>query len=167
MRNTILFIIFLIFSFIINIVFYYISDDYRLFLKELKTDDNLLEKVESNSTKIDYIEDNTLEIVKSSDKNEKIFENDLDENITLKKDVNLGKNYKEIIYLFDSYELKELELNTNLFDLTDEYPDNFIEFYSKNLTLYIFPTKSYNEIKDIFTVLEKELPLKVNEINNF
>lgn len=165
MRNTILFIIFLILSFVINIIFYYVSDDYRLFLKNLKNEDNLSEEIDLSNVSDEN--DKSLEIIKSSDKNENIFKDDWEKTITLRKDVNLWKNYKEIISLFTLYDLKELELNTNLFDLTDEYPDNFIEFYSKNLTLYLFPTKTYEEINDIFSILETELPFKVNEINNF
>ena len=167
MRNAILFIVFLILTFIINIIFYYISDDYRFFLKNLKNEDNVSEDVNLTSTQINYSEDNSLEIIKSSDKNEIIFNDKWEDKLTLRKDVNLWKNYKEVISLFTDYDLKELELNTNLFDLTDEYPDNFIEYYSKNLTLYIFPTKSYWEIKDIFTILEDELPFSIKEMNNF
>jgi hypothetical protein len=63
--------------------------------------------------------------------------------------------------------LKELEINTSLFDITTEYPDNYIEYYSKWLTLYFFPTKTYNEIYDIFSVLEYELPFTLNPVNNF
>jgi hypothetical protein len=48
MRNTILFLIFLILSFSINIVFYYVSEDYRDFLKNLKND-NTVVNIDSNS----------------------------------------------------------------------------------------------------------------------
>jgi len=51
--------------------------------------------------------------------------------------------------------------------LTDEYPDNYFEYYSKDLTLYLFPTKNYNDIKGIFNVLSYDLPFSINEINNF
>jgi hypothetical protein len=60
-----------------------------------------------------------------------------------------------------------LELNSNLFDITDEYPDNYFEYYSKDLTLYLFPTKTYKEVYDIFSILKDELPYNINEINNF
>jgi hypothetical protein len=69
--------------------------------------------------------------------------------------------------IFSSYDLKELEINTTLFDITTEYPDSYIEYYSKGLTLYFFPTRTYNEIYDIFKVLEYELPFKINPVNNF
>lgn len=169
MRNTILFIIFLIIIFVINILFYFISDDYRYFLKDLKNKNNISEVVEvKNDKPLNLETDDTIEVVKVSDQNEEVFVDSSEKVVELKKDINLWQNYKEIISLFNNiYDLKELELNTNLFDITDEYPDNFMEYYSKDMTLYLFPTKSYSEVNDIFTVLQGELPFEINEINNF
>jgi len=79
----------------------------------------------------------------------------------------LWKNYLKVLDIFSDYSFQELELNTNLFDITDEYPDNYIEYYSRDLTLYFFPTKNYTEIYDIFSVLEFELPFKLNQTNSF
>lgn len=183
MRNAILFIIFLIFSFLINVVFYYISEDYRNFLKDFKNDkysynskesldnnfyDSEWNDESSNNTNNDNIllEDN-LEVVKTNNENNIIF-NKLDNNKTqIKNNINLWKNYTDILDLFSDYDLQELELNTNLFDITDEYPDNYLEYYSKEFTLYFFPTKNYKEVYDIFSVLEFELPFKINKSNNF
>ncbi|MDP2396498.1 MAG: hypothetical protein Q8S84_07630 [bacterium] len=69
--------------------------------------------------------------------------------------------------LFSSYSINKLHVNSYLFDITDEYPDNYYEYYSKDLTLYLFPTKTYKEVFDIFSVLSTELPFKINEVNNF
>ncbi|MDR3150867.1 MAG: hypothetical protein LBU14_04670 [Candidatus Peribacteria bacterium] len=60
-----------------------------------------------------------------------------------------------------------MEINTTLFDITTEYPDNYLEYYSKELTLYFFPTKKYSEVYDIFDTLRHELPFTINETNNF
>ena len=193
MRNTILFIIFLIFSFLINVIFYYISADYRFFLKNLKkneltieeqsnflnddfsyntkkVDENEGDKItdENEKSEIDDIklEDN-IEIVKTSNENNLIFSDDKDNKVKIKNNVSLWKNYKDILDIFSNYDLQALELNTNLFDITDEYPDNYLEYYSKELTLYFFPTKTYKEVYDIFSVLEFELPFKMNAANNF
>lgn len=175
MRNAILFIIFLIFSFFINVVFYYISDDYRQFLKEIKTDssisnidDSLISSSENNVPikSNDFNIDDSFEIVKPSNENDVIF-NKIDDKVQIKSSINLWRNYIEILDIFSNYDFQELELNTNLFDITDEYPDNYIEYYSRDLTLYFFPTKWYKEVYDIFSVLEFELPFKINETNNF
>ncbi|MDR0771524.1 MAG: hypothetical protein LBF15_00115, partial [Candidatus Peribacteria bacterium] len=175
MRNVIWFIIFLIFAFFINVIFFYISADYREFLQSFKedkviTDDKprIDDNIENDFTieeKVDTEED--LAIVAPSNKNEEIFEKNDNNKVEIKGEVVLGKNYKDILTLFESYNLKELEINTTLFDVTTEYPDNYIEYYSKELTLYFFPTKTYNEVRDIFKVLEYELPFTINEINNF
>jgi hypothetical protein len=37
-------------------------------------------------------------------------------------------------------------------DITSEYPDNYFEFYDSNLTIYFFPTKNYNEVREIFEI---------------
>ena len=193
MRNTILFIIFLIFSFLINVIFYYISADYRFFLKNLKKNELTIEeqsdflnddfsyntkKVDENEddkitdeiekSEIDDIKlDDNIEIVKTSNENNLIFNDDKDNKVKIKNNVSLWKNYKDILDIFSNYDLQALELNTNLFDITDEYPDNYLEYYSKELTLYFFPTKTYKEVYDIFSVLEFELPFKMNAANSF
>ncbi len=172
MRNTILFIIFLIFSFLINVIFYYLSDDYRVFLKKLKNEEIIIEEkpsfINNDFTKKDETNiDENIEIVKPDNENNIIF-NKLDDNkVEIKSNVILWKNYIDILDLFTNYDLQELELNTNLFDITSEYPDNYLEYYSKDLTLYFFPTKNYKDVYDIFSVLEYELPFKINELNNY
>lgn len=172
MRNTILFIIFLIFSFLINVVFYFVSDDYRVFLKKIKNKEVIVEEKPSFinddfSQKEEINIDENIEIVKPDNENNIIF-NKLDDNkVEIKSNISLWKNYIDILDLFSNYDLQELELNTNLFDITSEYPDNYLEYYSKDLTLYFFPTKNYKDVYDIFSVLEYELPFKINELNNY
>ncbi|MGB2110718.1 MAG: hypothetical protein ACPHY8_02055 [Patescibacteria group bacterium] len=68
---------------------------------------------------------------------------------------------------FSQYNFEEIELTTNLFDITNEYPDDYYEFYSKDLTLYFFDTKTYGEVKDIFDVLSYDVSFDINEVNNF
>ena len=169
MRKIIIFIIFLIIIFVTNLSFYFLSEDYRFFLKKIKDTDKVIYL--ENKAIDDYIESDILEnaeIVTLSNENEKIFElKDDNKIVTLKNEIILWKNYKNIINLFISYKLIKLEMNSNLFDITDEYPDNYFEYYSKDLTLYLFPTKTYTDLKDIFSVLEYELPFSVNEVNNF
>lgn len=168
MRNTILFIVFLIVVFLVNLVFYYISEDYQFFLKKLKNPNEVVYIDEKN------INDDFTPIlpewttsIKTNTNNQEIFKENIENNIELKNEVNLGKNYLDIIRLFWIYDLKLLELNTNLFDLTDEYPDPYYEYYSKDLTLYLFTTKSYNDVKDIINIISYDVPYKINEVNNF
>lgn len=171
MRNIIWFIIFLIFTFFINVIFFYVSDDYRDFLKWFKKTEKIEESLEEQNTNIENYnildEEDDLATIAPNNKNEEIFVQNEDNKVEIKKEVVLWKNYRDILKLFDSYDLKELEINTALFDITTEYPDNYIEYYSKELTVYFFPTRTYNEIYNIFKVLEYELPFKMNPLNNF
>lgn len=178
MRKTMIFIIFLVTIFSINILFYFISEDYRFFLKKLKWDNIIEESIIIDNNKESDDSENLWELSTNElnrnwyiglDKdNEKIF--DLSDNswkIKLKNKISLWKNYTDIIDLFSIYRIKKLEINSNLFDLTDEYPDNYFEYYSKDLTLYLFPTKTYSDIKDIFNILSTDWPFELNEVNNF
>jgi hypothetical protein len=80
----------------------------------------------------------------------------------------LWKNYRDILDKFEKfYDLDKIEVNTNLFEITDEYPDLYYEYYSPELTLYFFTTKQYLEIYDIFEYLQNDLPFVVNKVNNF
>jgi hypothetical protein len=81
MRNTILFLIFLILSFSINIVFYYVSEDYRDFLKNLKND-NTVVNIDSNSLINDdfliNLGNSNISEIKSKEDNEIIEEKIID-----------------------------------------------------------------------------------------
>lgn len=174
MRNLIIFIVFLIISFFINVVFYYVSPEYKDFIKNFKEEKILKSENEDIEEKTDpwtvlVEEDESMWLVKNDNKNNEIFDkiNELTNKVQIKENVVLWKNYRDILSLFSSYNLQELEINTSLFDVTTEYPDNYIEYYSKELTLYFFPTKTYSQVYDIFKVLEYELPFNINPVNNF
>ena len=172
MRKIIALIIFIIIIFWVNLLFYFLSEDYRFFLKKIKEKDDVIHMEEKNYNdnleKVDINDIDTDELVEISNKNEEIFDIELESwKIELKNEVVLGKNYTKIVDLFSIYKINRLEINTNLFDLTDEYPDNYFEYYSKDLTLYLFPTKTYSEVHDIFSVLSDELPFIINDVDNF
>lgn len=173
MKKVIAFLIFLIIIFIVNVWFYYLSDDYRNFLKELK-EWKIGISLNEQSFNTDSITDNTninealdTEIVEVDNKKEDIYTLKIKDTNETKNDVTLWKNYQEILKLFSIYNLIKLEINSNLFEITDEYPDKYYEYYSKDLSLYLFPTKTYSEVYDIFSVLSSELPFTVKEVNNF
>jgi len=58
MRKIIWTVIFLIIIFIVNLIFYYLSPDYKFFLKKIKNTDNVvyLEEKVINDDKIDELE---------------------------------------------------------------------------------------------------------------
>lgn len=172
MKNIILFILFIVGIFILNISFYYSSENYRDFLKRVK---NESKKQENTLSEEDLIKSNSsyfswkIEEKKEkedSDKNDKIKTNE-NKNTDLKQEVKLWKWYQSILEMFWEYNLSLLEVNANLFDLTNEYPDSYYEFYSPKITLYFFTSKTYEQVYDIFNVLQTELPFKINKTNNF
>lgn len=166
MKNIILFILFLVGIFILNIAFYYSSESYRDFLKRVKTESskevNIEEEFIKNEELWSYfswkIEEKEIKEVEK----EKI-----EEKQEIKEEVKLGAWYQNILKLFSEYDLSMLPVSKNLFDLTNEYPEPYYEYYSSKLTLYFFTSKTYNQVYDIFSVLQGELPFKVNQANNF
>jgi len=177
MKFLVKIVFFLLLIFILNIIFYYISWDYRVFLENLKyntitnnidteiideftwdnnydTKNNLLDKVELID--IDNLETN---------KNHSVL---IWTNTQIISETILWKNYVNILNKFDKkFNLDKIDVNTNLFELTDEYPDYYYEYYSNDLTLYFFTTKQYSEIYDIFNYIQNDLPFSINEVNNF
>ena len=175
MKNIILFLLFLVSIFVINIAFYYTSSDYRDFIKRVKTESENTKEVPDFSVRW---ENNyfswKIEKNKEENKTEKTDSDKKQQTKNTKKpapvttqEVKLWKWYQDILNMFSEYDLKKLEVNANLFDLTNEYPDAYYEFYSPKLTLYFFTTKNYKEVYDIFDVLQLELPFKINAMNNF
>lgn len=70
--------------------------------------------------------------------------------------------------LRERFVLREQEsIEAPLFGITQEYPDVYREYVNTHMSLYIFPTKTYKELKEIFEVLRYDLPISLNEVNNF
>lgn len=172
MRRIIHVLLFVVFIFLLNLIFYFVSDDYKEFIKQVKTGEK---PTDQHSTFPDDItvtqpeqslEDDEENIIDSTDalpyqpSAEDTF-------IPQESKKVLGKNYQIILEGFSKYNFDEIELTTNLFDITNEYPDDYYEFYSKDLTLYFFDTKTYSEVKDIFDVLSYDVSFSVNEVDNF
>jgi hypothetical protein len=42
MRRIIVFLVFLVFLFLVNVIFYFVSDDYKFFLKKIKNNDEIV-----------------------------------------------------------------------------------------------------------------------------
>lgn len=172
MRRIIHVLLFVVFIFLLNLVFYFVSDDYKNFIKQVKTGEKTTDQHSTFPDDITVtqpeqsLEDDEENIIDSTDalpyqpSAEDTF-------IPQESKKVLGKNYQIILEGFSKYNFDEIELTTNLFDITNEYPDDYYEFYSKDLTLYFFDTKTYSEVKDIFDVLSYDVSFSVNEVDNF
>lgn len=165
MKNIILIILFLVGIFILNITFYYTSSNYQDFIKRVKKESS---KTSTSILQEDFSWDNiwknyfsgTISQIEKENENKNKNESD-----SKQEEIKLWKWYQEILDLFKEYDLKKVDINFNLFDLTNEYPDSYYEFYSPKLTIYFFTTKNYSDLYDIFKVLE--WPFKINESNSF
>jgi len=191
-------IIFTIFSiFIVHLFLYFISPSYGDYFKNMKHDeseinwnDNVNNKEKtingvSNYTWSKFLmadinedidnensesEDNDSRVIKNSAPEEEI----LDWNVNEDEDVNEFKDdsiKQEILDLFENYDLKVKEetQNSSLFWLTNEYPYDYEEYYSreKKMNFYFFKEKEYKDILNIFEVISYNLFFKVKKVNNF
>ena len=77
--------------------------------------------------------------------------------------------WQEIVAAFQEawFEILEKEDKDDLLDIAREYPDDYIQYGNNNFDLYILPTRLYDEVDDIFTVLEFEMPYTLNKTDNF
>ena len=169
MRRLIVFLVFLVILFLVNVTFYFLSEDYEFFLKKIKNDDEIVyidDDIIDDSIR-NQLNDSNIAVVEIDSVDEIKEENETTTFISDEPEKILWKNYQKILDLFTKFSLTPIELTNNLFDLTNEYPDEYYEYYSKDLTLYFFDTKTYNEVNDIFEVLSYDLPFTVNHVNNF
>ena len=187
MHKTIILVSGILILFLLNITLYSQSENYRFFVKKIKNKDQVVYTGNDNISDVDKNEeviktDLTVKpVIEQTPEEKEILEqatlisrnsentvttsDNIPSNISTTQVV-LGKNYQDILNKFWEYNLGKLELRSNLFDVTNEYPDEYYEYYSRDLILYIFPTKTYSEMLDIFKV-QPELPIEINQVNNF
>jgi len=162
MRKLVLTAFFLLVLFGLNLIFYGFNEDYRFFVKKLKYS---WEVVEINDAKTisdtDNFEDSEIATVKP----EVITVPDTPETQLL----TLWDNEKKILSKFFSYELERVLIYQSLFDLTSEYPDDYFEYIGidGDIVLYMFPTREYDQILEVFDVISYDLPFEINAVNNF
>ena len=162
MRKLVLTAFFLLVLFGLNLIFYGFNEDYRFFVKKLKYS---WEVVEIDDTKTisdtDNFEDSEIATVKP----EVITVPETPE----KQLLTLWDNEKKILSKFFSYELERVLIYQSLFDLTNEYPDDYFEYIGidGDIVLYMFPTREYDQILEVFDVISYDLPFEINAVNNF
>lgn len=125
----------------------YIMPDINEDIKDSKVEKNTATEYESDS---------------NEDNNSEEWDNIIDDNDAI---------IQVIFDLFSDYDLQEKEetQNSSLFGLTNEYPYDYKEYYSreKKMTLYVFKEKDYTEILNIFDVISYNLYFKIKKVNNF
>lgn len=166
-----------------NIITYSLSEDYRFFLKKIKYREDVVYENEpsniispsllwSDESNIDEMKDEMLWRVNVTSSDEGFTFIDIisgNKKKTNSEEVipELTWSQEQFLEIFENYALQELQTHSSLFDITTEYPDLYYEFYSEELSVYVFSTKTYGEVRNIFEVLRYELPYTINEVDNF
>lgn len=181
MRKLVFIIFVITILFFVNLVFYIMSEDYRFFIKKIKYSDSVIyeSKLSINdkdttlseidieeSLVVSLVPEEETEEVEVADTSGLQFLSDI-ETPSQEQEISLSNVEQDILDLFSEYDLKELKKHASLFDISTEYPDDYFEYFSKDLVIYFFSTKSYSEVFDIFEVLSYDLPYDLNEVNNF
>lgn len=159
-----------------NIVAYVMSEDYRFFLKKLKYKNEVVYENQEidDSEKLILIDnpDST-----DSEKTQIIvaeewvtFLDALSWNMEKNQDETLPNITLEELEVLNAlgevFVLREDIESETLFWITDEYPDEFRQYSNTHMSLYMFSSKRYTSVKNIFDVLSYELPIELNEVNN-
>ncbi len=179
MRKLVFIIFVVTILFFVNIVFYIMSEDYRFFIKKIKYSDSVIYEsklsINDEDTSLSDIDLKELPPVSLTpeEETEEVdtdglqFLSDIETTLDKQEEIILSSTEQEILDLFSEYDLKELKKHASLFDISTEYPDDYFEYFSKDLVVYFFSTKSYSEVFDVFEVLSFDLPYDLNEVNNF
>lgn len=177
MKNIILILTCIIVGFLFNIFLYAASDTYRDFIKWVK-----YQETEAPSEEKNVKQEKIIQIQKEEEekKQEEAFleaRQKLEAQTgtdfleiqpkTTKPEIKLDAYDEYFFSLFDAYNLVEENRNRNLLWITDEFPDPYFEKKNNFLHLYSFPTKNFEEIKEIFETLALSLPIELNYVNNF
>lgn len=180
MRILIALLVVLMIWVILNTLIYIWSEDYRSFIRGIKygEEEKVIErKIESQELQeikeeADGDIEEMLEIVQKRHKWMtflEVFEQKKEE-IKQEEEIlpELINTEEFVVEKFRShYDISELLIETRLFGITREYPDKYYEFYNTNLTLYVFPTKNYRDLENIFSVLQEEENFSLNRTNTF
>jgi len=165
--------------FLLNIWLYYTSEGYRQFLQNIKQEENLEDindeyKIEEKEIEESLEEELNKKIINNKEKiNEELkSKSSLIEKIEfVQKKVNIeieeSDYFKSFLKNFSIYNLTSLDNDSPLMDVTDEYPDKYFEYYSPELTIYNFPTKNYNEVREVFEIESNWDNFTINEVDNF
>lgn len=155
-------------TFIFNIWLYYTSENYRIFLQNIKQE-NVIEKVNDDYKPLEekltisekLFEENLWKsILQSEVKKIKVDNNNVE-------DIILTNYFKKFLKNFEKYNLVNLKSNYSLMGVTTEYPDDYFHYYSPELSIFLFTTKTYNEVKEIFEIESDWNFFSINEVNNF
>ncbi len=160
--------------FIVNIWLYSISEGYRSFLKSFKNEDV------PTIVNDDYIiEDDIEELPLETELNQKVDlwtitseykEWDIvtiQQEIQEVKTLEMSEYEKEVLFLFKEFSFTKLISHSSLFDLTYEFPNEYFEYYSPDVTLIMFSNDVYEDVREKLEVIGGLENFSLNEVDNF
>jgi hypothetical protein len=91
------------------------------------------------------------------------------DNINISRELRVTNVSEEILEIFQKsgFELLERTDKDDLLDVAREYPDEYFQYGNNSFELYILATKTYNQVDDMFRLLEEEMPFTRNKTNSF
>ncbi|MDD5213049.1 MAG: hypothetical protein PHG82_01355 [Candidatus Gracilibacteria bacterium] len=163
MQKRLYIIIFLSILFILNLLVYYTSSDYRFFLKKLKYGSDELIYTDSRPLSDEYVIRNNVPIETMSSSG-----SSKDTSV----DYKLDDTDKEFISYFSGSVVEKAVVENSLFAITEEYPDKYTFYKGENIDMYFFGIKSFDSMYDFFDVLSYDNPIslkkfKLNEKKSF
>lgn len=152
------------------------SEDYRFFLKKLKYKNEIVYENQNidDSERLIIIDNPD---VNDTENTQIIVESDgvtfldalsgnIDKPVTQSLPNVTFEELEVLNALSEAFVLRESTQSELLFWITDEYPDIFREYNNAHMSFYMFSSKRYSAVKNIFEVLQFDLPIELNEVNN-
>lgn len=169
-RKFIYFLFALLSLFVVNIALYSTSEDYQFLLKKLKYKEEVgvidTENINDYYNIQDsYQEEIQQQISDTTVPNEADTINEVQqpqEQTKVETPTEISEKWKTILGLM-GWNFTQTETLSSLFDLTTEYPSEYLEFRDADVTLYYFPGKTYDQVVDIFFAIAQWLPFTLNK----
>lgn len=155
---------------VLNIAIYFLSSDYRFYVKKLKYWEL---PVEENQ----IITDNySIENSKNCDcsNNENVLSNTWvltsSWELTWTWESTASTWWIETLSNYFSWIVftpKTYDEYFKIFDITDEYINKYETYVSENIEIYYFPESNFDELYGFFETISFEFPITLNRLNNF
>lgn len=195
MRKIVYTLLIISWVFLCNIGFYFYSDTYSSFLKELKykdefsgliTDEYFLKNFPWDVTECNC-ETVCSESLKPENINDMLLMDDFPDKVTPEQNIpetpllteaqiqaqrEIEQKISRILQKFSKYNLQEKKYDEyyEIFDITNEYPNPYITYLSNDLEIYFFHLSRFEEFYNIFELLSKDMMIRdfeLNRLDNF
>lgn len=175
MKKVVYSILILILTFLLNIWLYYYSENYSFFLKKLKYWDTMINNESQNITD-DYVANNSN---CNCDNVQPICSNSWG---LVKENTNIVSNswtstsswqIDEFFTHFDknTLKIKQYDEYYKIFNITDEYPTEYITYDNENFEVYLFLNWKFDDLYNMFELLSTDKTIinkfSLNKVNSF